>query len=88
MKTEAQRRAKRAYKKKCKRYVIECYPTESAIIEKLEKEKQRSGYSSYIKCLIADDLQLDAVIAHVSPETTAALIKAGRAAIKEALKNG
>lgn len=84
MKTAAQRRAQKAYKKKCKRYVIECYPTDSAIIEKLEKEKRQGGYSSYIKQLIADDLELDAVIERLSPEAKATLIKTAKAAIKEA----
>ena len=53
MRTEAQRKAKRAYKSKIKRVTIELYPTDSAIKEHLQQQENVSGY---IKQLIRDNM--------------------------------
>jgi hypothetical protein len=58
--SEAQKKAKKKYKANVKRYVIECYPTDSDIITALEKHKaengKKEGYSTYIKKLIRKDI--------------------------------
>lgn len=59
MKTEAQRKARNNYRKKVNRYTLECYPTDSDIIAKLEEEKQGGGYNAYIKELIRRDIAAD-----------------------------
>ena len=53
MSTDAQRKAKRAYKAKIKRVTVELYPTDKAIIEHLQQQESVAGY---IKQLIRDDM--------------------------------
>lgn len=62
MKTEAQRKARNNYRKKVSRYTLECYPTDSDIVAKLEEEKQGGGYNAYIKELIRRDIAADKFI--------------------------
>lgn len=52
--TEAQKRAKKAYKAKIKRLFIELYPTDADILEHLQKQESTAGY---IKQLIREDIQ-------------------------------
>lgn len=52
--TEAQKRAKDKYRKKCKKIVIEFYPTEADLIEHLEKQPKKQ---TYIKDLIREDIK-------------------------------
>lgn len=54
---ESQKKAKAKYKSKVKVFRIECYPTEADIIAKLEEEKQKEGYATYIKDLIRADME-------------------------------
>lgn len=63
MKTEAQKRARKNYRKKIKTYTLECYPeTEPELIAKIEEEKEKGkkniagGYAAYIKKLIREDI--------------------------------
>lgn len=51
--TEAQKRAKDNYRKKCKKITIEFYPTETELIEHIEKQPQKQ---TYIKDLIRKDI--------------------------------
>ena len=51
--TEAQRRAKKKYKEKGKRITIDFYPSETELIEHIEK--QEKPYT-YIKNLIRKDI--------------------------------
>lgn len=45
-------------KKNTKRYVLQVtISTESDIIQKLDEEKAKSGYATYIKRLIRDDMK-------------------------------
>ncbi len=46
--------AKRRYRAKCKRLVIEFYPTEAALLEQVEKQAQKQ---TYIKDLIRKDME-------------------------------
>lgn len=52
--TEAQKRAKNKYRAKLKRVTIEFYPTESDLIEQIEKQPQPY---TYIKDLIRKDIE-------------------------------
>ena len=52
--TEAQKRAKDNYRKKCKKITIEFYPTEADLLEHLEKQPQKQ---TYIKNLIREDIK-------------------------------
>ena len=52
MPTEAQKRAKDNYRKKCKKVTIEFYPAEADLIEHLEKQPKKQAY---IKELIRKD---------------------------------
>ena len=52
--TEAQRRAKNNYKSQIKRIYIELFPTETDLIEHLEKQEAKS---TYIKNLIRADIK-------------------------------
>lgn len=55
--TTAQKKAKAKYKKSSvKVYRVECYPTDADISAKLEAEKQKGGYATYIKELIRKDI--------------------------------
>lgn len=58
MKTEAQKRAKLKYKKKCRELRITLYPTEQDIISKIESVGQ---YSPYIKGLIKQDIKSNGI---------------------------
>lgn len=53
MRTEAQKQAKRKYQKKVTRLSIDFYPTESDLIEHLEKQDKKI---TYIKNLIRADM--------------------------------
>ncbi len=55
-KYESQKRAKKKYQEKAKRYYLDCYPSEADIIEKLEAERNADGYVKYIKRLIRADI--------------------------------
>lgn len=59
--SETQKRAKRKYKANVKRYFIECYPTDTDIINALEERKtengKKEGYNTYIKKLIRKDIE-------------------------------
>lgn len=55
-KYESQKRAKKKYQEKAKRYYLDCYPSEADIIEKLEAERDNDGYVKYIKRLIREDI--------------------------------
>ena len=54
MRTEAQKRAKKEYRKKCRELRITLYPTDQDIIDKIESLGQ---YSPYIKELIRKDIK-------------------------------
>lgn len=51
---EAQRRAKKKYREKGKRFSVEFYPTEADLIAHLEAQPRKQ---TYIKDLIRKDLQ-------------------------------
>lgn len=63
MKSEAQKKAQANYRKKCKRYSFDCYPSDGDVIAQLESKKSKdgngshNGYSTYIKDLIRNDIQ-------------------------------
>lgn len=52
--TDAQRRAKKKYSKKCKYLYITFYPTEKELYEEVEKHENKQGY---VKQLIAQDIE-------------------------------
>lgn len=52
--TDAQKRAEMAYRKKCKKLQITLYPTEQDIIDKVNSQ---GSYSEYIKNLIRQDIE-------------------------------
>lgn len=52
--TEAQKRARKEYDKKCRRLVVTLYPTEQAMIRKIDSVE---SYSAYIKGLIQADIE-------------------------------
>ena len=54
MSTEAQKRAKQKYQKKVKRITVEFYPSESDLVEQVEKQPK---VQSYIKSLIKKDIE-------------------------------
>ena len=54
MRTEAQKRAKANYKKKCREIRLTLYPTDGDIYEKISSVPQ---YSTYIKALIRKDIK-------------------------------
>lgn len=54
--TEAQKRAKKKYRAKIKRFTLEFCPTEKALIEWVNQQPQKQ---TYIKNLIRKDLQRD-----------------------------
>lgn len=53
MRTEAQKRARRNYDKRCRRLVVTVYPTEQDIRSKVDSQE---SYSEYIKGLIRADI--------------------------------
>lgn len=53
MRTEAQKRARKRYDKRCKRLVVTVYPTEQDIRDRVEAQE---SYSEYIKGLIRADI--------------------------------
>lgn len=53
MLTDAQKRARAKYDKKCRRYVITAYLSDTDIKEKLDSEE---SYNGYIKRLIREDI--------------------------------
>lgn len=52
--TDAQRRAAKTYDKKIKRVVVEFFPTDSELIEHLNKQEKKA---TYIKNLIREDIK-------------------------------
>lgn len=52
--TEAQKKAKKKYREKSKRFTVEFYPTESELIAHLEKQEKKQ---TYIKDLIRADME-------------------------------
>lgn len=52
--TEAQKRAKKKYQPNVKRLTIDFYPTETDLIEQIEKQPQKQ---TYIKDLIRKDIE-------------------------------
>lgn len=52
--TEAQKRAKKNYQSQVKRLTIDFYPTETDLIEQIEKQPQKQ---TYIKDLIRQDIE-------------------------------
>lgn len=52
--TEAQKRAKRRYRKKCKTVSLVVYPNETEIRRKLESA---DNVSEYLKGLISEDIE-------------------------------
>lgn len=53
MRTEAQKRARKRYDKRCRRLVVTVYPTEPDIRAKVDEQE---SYSEYIKGLIRADI--------------------------------
>lgn len=51
---EAKKRAKKKYQAKVKRFTVDFYPTEAALIEHLEKQDKKQ---TYIKDLIRADIK-------------------------------
>ena len=51
--SESAKKAKQRYREKCKRLVLEFYPTEAALIEHVEKQPKKQ---TYIKDLIRQDM--------------------------------
>ena len=56
MLTEAQKRAKKKYREKTKRYVIEFFPTDKELIDRIEAQPKKHAY---IKNLIRQDIERD-----------------------------
>ena len=54
MATEAQRKAKKKYKAKVKRFSLDFYPTEADLLAQIEKQTNKQGY---IKRLIGEDMK-------------------------------
>lgn len=54
LKTEAQKRARKKYAKKCRKMVITIYPTEPEMMKKINSVP---SYSEYVKGLIAADIE-------------------------------
>lgn len=54
MATEAEKKAKKKYRDKGKRLYIDLYPSETDLIEQVEKQPNKQGY---IKGLIRDDIE-------------------------------
>lgn len=54
MRSEAQKRADKKYKTKVKKMMIEFYPTETDLVEHLEKQDKKQ---TYIKNLIREDMK-------------------------------
>jgi hypothetical protein len=52
--TEAQKRARKAYEAKCRKLVVTIYPTESDLLKQIDSQE---SYSEYIKSLIWKDIQ-------------------------------
>lgn len=52
--TEAQKRAKKKYQKKTTRLIIDFYPTEKPLIDKINEQPQKQ---TYIKNLIRADIE-------------------------------
>lgn len=52
--TEAQKRAKKKYQKNITRLTIDFYPTETALVEQIEKQPKKQ---TYIKDLIRADIE-------------------------------
>ena len=53
-KTEAEKRAKKKYRDKGKRLTLDLYPSETYLIEHIEKQPNKQGY---IKDLIRADIE-------------------------------
>lgn len=53
MKSEAQKKARKRYDKRCRRLVVTVYPTETDILRKVEEQ---GSYNQYIKGLIRADI--------------------------------
>lgn len=51
--SESVKKAKQRYREKCKRLVLEFYPTEAALTEHIEKQPKKQ---TYIKDLIRQDM--------------------------------
>lgn len=54
MMNEAQKRAKKKYQSKIKRFTVDFYPTEADLIAQLEKQPKKQ---TYIKDLIRADIE-------------------------------
>lgn len=54
MRTEAQKRAKKAYRKKCRELRVTLYPSDQDIIDKIDSLEQ---YTPYIKELIRKEIR-------------------------------
>ena len=52
--TEAQKKAKKKYQAKVKRFCVDFYPSESDLIAQIEKQPQKQ---TYIKNLIREDIK-------------------------------
>lgn len=53
-KTDAQKRAEKRYRAKCREFKVVCYPnTDNDVIERLEAQE---AYSRYIKELVRKDI--------------------------------
>lgn len=52
--TEAQKRARKNYQSKVKRFTVDFYPTESELFEHLAKQPKKQ---TYIKDLIREDIK-------------------------------
>jgi hypothetical protein len=53
MRTDAQKRARLKYQRKCKRLAITIYPSEPDLLKKINEQE---SYSAYIKGLIRKDI--------------------------------
>lgn len=52
--TEAEKKAKKKYRDKGKRLTVDFYPSETDLIEQVEKQSNKQGY---IKALIRADME-------------------------------
>lgn len=52
--TEAEKKAKKKYRDKGKRMTVDFYPSETDLIEQVEKQSNKQGY---IKALIRADME-------------------------------
>lgn len=56
MRTEAQKRARRRYDRKCKKLQVTVYPSEPDIEDRLDEVRDGEGISPYVKRLIREDI--------------------------------